>query len=149
MSKATPDSHTSHLAEQNASSGLFDLSGEEWRCALGAVNHFDDCAEVFLGQWTLRMKAAGYLSFTTARREDCMTSCDGLLDAMKGHADRNTPPSFETLRTNADGWADALKSSVCAICGGASPAACFWAATRPSRWRCRMPLRPCRASPLR
>ena len=68
MSKATPDSHTSHLAEQNASSGLFDLSGEEWRCALGAVNHFDDCAEVFLGQWTLRMKAAGYLSFTTARR---------------------------------------------------------------------------------
>lgn len=111
MSKATPDSHTSHLAEQNASSGLFDLSGEEWRCALGAVNHFDDCAEVFLGQWTLRMKAAGYLSFTTARREDCMTSCDGLLDAMKGHADRNTPPSFETLRTNADGWADALKSS--------------------------------------
>lgn len=85
MSKATPDSHTSHLAEQNASSGLFDLSGEEWRCALGAVNHFDDCAEVFLGQWTLRMKAAGYLSFTTARREDCMTSCDGLLDAMKGH----------------------------------------------------------------
>lgn len=111
MSKAIPDSHTCRTAEQNASSGLFDLSGEEWRCALGAVNHFDDCAEVFLGQWTVRMKAAGYLSFTTARREDCMTSCDGLLDAVNGHADRDAPPSFETLRTNADGWADALKSS--------------------------------------
>ena len=103
MSKAISQSHTSRPAEQNASSGLFDLSSEEWRCALGAVNHFDDCAEVFLGQWTVRMKAAGYLSFTTARREDCMTSCDGLLDAVKGHADRNTPPSFEMLRTNADG----------------------------------------------
>lgn len=64
--------------------------------------------DIFLQSWTRRMGASGYLDFTTARHDDCRTAYQAITDAILHHADLDKPPSFEELRVNADGWADAL-----------------------------------------
>lgn len=87
-------------------SGLFVPSARARKKALVTLSRFDACMESFLEMWTIRMQAAGYLSFTTARREDCIEACRQLLEPVIRHAKSREPVSFETLRENADGWAD-------------------------------------------
>ncbi len=65
----------------------------------------DAVMSLFLERWTARMQAAGYLAFTTARRGDCIAACRGLIRPILDHAAGGTPPLFETLRENVDGWA--------------------------------------------
>jgi len=68
-----------------------------------------DHLETFLEIWPRRMGLAGYLAFTTAKREDCTLSflwfLNPLLDRLREGA---AAPGFETLIRNADGWADPL-----------------------------------------
>lgn len=64
--------------------------------------------DVFLQSWARRMRASGYLDFTTARHEDCRSACRAVTDAVFRHADLDRLPVFESLRANADGWADPL-----------------------------------------
>lgn len=89
-------------------SGLFAPSHQARRKAAAVLARFDVCMDGFLEFWTLRMQAAGYLSFTTARRDDCMAACRAFLAPVLRHAGAERPTTFETLRENADGWADAL-----------------------------------------
>lgn len=100
-----------HLAPSEAFSGLFVPQLQTRRKAAAALARFDACMESFLEFWTLRMQAAGYLSFTTARRDDCVTACRDFLTPVLRHAAAEQPPTFETLRENACGWADALLES--------------------------------------
>lgn len=100
-----------HLAPSEAFSGLFVPQLQTRRKAAAALARFDACMESFLEFWTLRMQAAGYLSFTTARRDDCVTACRDFLTPVLRHAAAEQPPTFETLRENAGGWADALLES--------------------------------------
>lgn len=97
-----------HLAPSEALSGLFVPQPQTRRKAAAVLARFDACMESFLEFWTLRMQAAGYLSFTTARRDDCVTACRDFLTPVLRHAAAEQPPTFETLRENAGGWADAL-----------------------------------------
>lgn len=97
-----------HLTPSEAFSGLFVPQPQTRRKAAAALARFDACMESFLEFWTLRMQAAGYLSFTTARRDDCVTACRDFLTPVLRHAAAEQPPTFETLRENAGGWADAL-----------------------------------------
>lgn len=97
-----------HLMPSEAFSGLFVPQPQTRRKAAAVLARFDACMESFLEFWTLRMQAAGYLSFTTARRNDCVTACRDFLTPVLRHAAAEQPPTFETLRENAGGWADAL-----------------------------------------
>lgn len=97
-----------HLTPSEAFSGLFVPQPQTRRKAAAVLARFDACMESFLEFWTLRMQAAGYLSFTTARRDDCVTACRDFLTPVLRHAAAEQPPTFETLRENAGGWADAL-----------------------------------------
>lgn len=89
-------------------SGLFVPQDATRRKAAQVLARFDACMESFLELWTLHMQAAGYLSFTTARRDDCVTACRAFLQPVLRHAAMPQAVTFETLRDNADGWADAL-----------------------------------------
>lgn len=96
-----------HQECAEAFSGLFVPSARARKKALVALSRFDACMESFLEMWTIRMQAAGYLSFTTARREDCIEACRQFLEPAILHAKSRETVSFETLRENEDGWADA------------------------------------------
>lgn len=95
-------------SQHTVPSGLDTLEPEEWRTAVRCFRHFDACMDAFLQSWARRMRAAGYLDFTTARHEDCRSACRAVTDAILHHADLGRLPTFENLRSNADGWADAL-----------------------------------------
>ena len=97
-----------HLSSSEAFSGLFVPQPQTRRKAAAVLARFDVCMDSFLEFWTLSMQAAGYLSFTTARRDDCVAACRAFLDPVLRHAAAEQPPTFETLRENAGGWADAL-----------------------------------------
>jgi DNA-binding CsgD family transcriptional regulator len=111
MPKAIPQQSVAKKTNKQGVSGLDCLSRGEWLRAVGALDHFDACMDVYLEAWAVRMRHAGYLSYTTARRDDCVASCKALLDPLKKHRSGGCHPQFEHLRTNADGWADALKAS--------------------------------------
>lgn len=65
--------------------------------------------ERFLDYWSEGMDAAGYLNFTTAKREDCIKSfwhfLDPLIETLKNGG---KPPSFGELIKNAEGWNDRM-----------------------------------------
>lgn len=90
---------------------LYVLSDQHWRKGIAALKEFDACMDIFLLRWTVRMKSAGYLDFTTARRKDCIMACHALLDPVFIHEDKGIFPRFEMLRNNADGWANGLVQS--------------------------------------
>lgn len=111
MPKAMPRQGRSEEMPHNGDSGLVSLNRKEWLRAVGVLDRFDACMDVFLEAWAQRMRHAGYLSYTTARRDDCVASCNGLLEPMKRHREQGSLPTFEKLRENSDGWAEALKAS--------------------------------------
>ena len=100
-----------HLTPSEAFSGLFVPQPQTRRKAAAVLARFDACMESFLEFCALHMQAAGYLSFTTSRRDDCVTACRDFLTPVLRHAAAEQPPTFETLRENAGGWADALLES--------------------------------------
>jgi DNA-binding CsgD family transcriptional regulator/PAS domain-containing protein len=68
-----------------------------------------DHLESFLEIWPRRMGLAGYLAFTTAKREDCTLSFLWFLEPLLERLRQGGgAPAFETLIRNADGWADPL-----------------------------------------
>lgn len=76
--------------ENKKTASLYDLTEEEWKRGIAALEAFDMVMDVFLLHWMYRMKAAGYLDFTTAKKQDCITACYDLLDPVFKHG-RNTP----------------------------------------------------------
>lgn len=99
------------LHKAKETTGFIAIDQEVWHTSVAVFEHFDTCMEVFLERWATRMEHSGYLSFTTARRDDCIASCHALLDPLRNHRDQNMLPTFESLRDNADGWADVLLAS--------------------------------------
>ncbi len=92
-------------------SGLPYLDHTRWQAALKVLNHLPEQMNIFLESWARRMKAAGYLSFTTARRADCEASFHALFQPMLCHGKLPNPPSFEWLTQKSDGWEQALRES--------------------------------------
>lgn len=97
--------------ENKKTASLYDLTEEEWKRGIAALEAFDMVMDVFLLHWMYRMKAAGYLDFTTAKKQDCITACYDLLDPVFKHGQKHSFPAFETLRKNSDGWADRMLES--------------------------------------
>lgn len=89
-------------------SGLYVLPKETRARAAVALAHFDACMEIFVELWTLRMQAAGYLPGSTALHDDCVAACRAFVTSILAHARQRTTPTFETLRSNEDGWATPL-----------------------------------------
>jgi len=65
--------------------------------------------EPFLKKWAQGMDQAGYLKFTTAKREDCILSFWHFLKPVIGYLERRQEfPSFGKLLKNDKGWNNAL-----------------------------------------
>lgn len=90
--------------ENKKTASLYDLTEEEWKRGIAALEAFDMVMDVFLLHWMYRMKAAGYLDFTTAKKQDCITACYDLLDPVFKYGQKHSFSAFETLRKNSDGW---------------------------------------------
>jgi len=64
-----------------------------------------DAKELFLERWSVRMKQAGYLEHTTAKRDDCMLALDNFLAPMRQHKDSGVPASdFSWLISHKGNW---------------------------------------------
>lgn len=65
--------------------------------------------EPFLTKWTRYMDSAGYLKFTTAKKEDCIASYLGVLTPLWTALRAGRPiGDFSALLHRRDGWADAV-----------------------------------------
>jgi PAS domain S-box-containing protein len=53
--------------------------------------------EAFLEKWPVHMKAAGYLEYTTAKREDCAQAFWGVLEPLFAYLDDAQAPAFSQL----------------------------------------------------
>lgn len=82
-----------------------------WDEAVAALRGFNGCMERFLLLWAEYMKLAGYLAFTTAKRQDCIKSALLLLEPVLEQHEQGKYPNFEDLIGNIDGWADDLLES--------------------------------------
>ena len=91
-----------------ADSGFHKLSAEDWRSALRALEGLDAVMEDFLAFWTQRMCRSGYLSFTTAKRADCIASCEIFLEPILKHGHEGFVPTFELLRDRGADWSSGL-----------------------------------------
>ena len=92
-------------------SGLPVLAFAEWQSGLALLERMPEQMPVFLQGWAERMRLAGYLSYTTARRTDCMASLNALRVPMLRHGANTAAPSFEWLTQHSDGWQQALVES--------------------------------------
>jgi DNA-binding CsgD family transcriptional regulator/PAS domain-containing protein len=69
----------------------------------------EELVEPFLVKWTEHMNRAGYLSFTTAKKEDCIASYLGVLTPLWTELRTHQPiGDFSTLLRRRDGWADTV-----------------------------------------
>lgn len=91
-----------------ADSGFHKLSAEDCRSAVRVLENMDCVMDDFLASWTRRMLRSGYLSFTTARRADCIASCDIFLDPILKHGREGLIPTFELLRDRGEEWSQGL-----------------------------------------
>jgi len=57
--------------------------------------------EAFLVNWTLYMEQCGYLEHTTAKREDCIMSIQGVVAPIQEHLAKGTPLSFASILKNS------------------------------------------------
>ena len=53
--------------------------------------------ETFLEKWTVYMEQAGYLEHTTAKREDCILSIQGVVAPIQEHLTKGTALDFATI----------------------------------------------------
>lgn len=91
-----------------ADSGFHKLSAEDCCAALRALESMDTVMEDFLASWTQRMRRSGYLSLTTARRADCISSCELFLEPILEHGREGFIPTFELLRDQGQEWGQGL-----------------------------------------
>ena len=91
-----------------ADSGFHNLSAEDWHSALRALDCLSLVMEDFLAAWTQRMFRSGYLTFTTARRADCIASCEIFLEPILEHGREGFLPTFELLRDKGSDWSRGL-----------------------------------------
>ncbi len=56
--------------------------------------------ETFLQNWTFYMKQAGYLEHTTAKREDCILSIQGVVLPIQEHLEKGTTLDFPSILKN-------------------------------------------------
>lgn len=56
--------------------------------------------EVFLEKWAMYMEEAGYLEHTTAKREDCILSLQGVIFPIQKHLESGSSPEFASLLKN-------------------------------------------------
>lgn len=103
----TPTPNTLSFAGE-ADSGFHKLSAEDWRSALRALEGLDAVMEDFLAFWAQRMLRSGYLSFTTAKRADCIASCEIFLEPILKHGREGFVPTFELLRDRGADWCGGL-----------------------------------------
>lgn len=93
----SPTPSTFSLAGE-ADSGFHKLSADDWCSALRVLASMGLVMEDFLAAWTQRMLRSGYLSFTTAKRADCIASCEIFLAPILKHGREGFLPTFELLR---------------------------------------------------
>ena len=79
-----------------------------WELLTGIVEEKD----YYLERWTLRMKEAGYLQHTTAKRLDCLQALDDFMAPIRGHLKQNgRVPEFPWLLQHEGEWARLLIES--------------------------------------
>lgn len=64
--------------------------------------------ETFLSGWTLYMERAGYLEHTTAKREDCILSIQGVVHPIQKHLEEGADLQFPVILKNFRSIADFL-----------------------------------------
>lgn len=64
------------------------------------LNHILLEMETFLEKWTLYMEKAGYLEHTTAKREDCILSIQGVVYPVIEHIDNDVSLDFADILKN-------------------------------------------------
>lgn len=65
--------------------------------------------ETFLANWTTYMEEAGYLEHTTAKKEDCILSLQGLIEPIQSLlGERGITPDFSSILHNSSAIADFL-----------------------------------------
>lgn len=73
------------------------------------LKQLPEYVDSFLDIWVRKMKEAGYLKDTTAKREDCILSFEGFLNPVLEYLKKNPEkPSFPELLENRDNWAGQL-----------------------------------------
>lgn len=75
--------------------------------ALKLIADLPERMDDFLDKWTRRMREAGYLSHTTAKREDCVLSFNGFMEPILTWARSGQDiPDFPALLGNPGDWTD-------------------------------------------
>jgi len=64
--------------------------------------------ENFLQKWAMYMRGAGYLDHTTAKREDCILSLQGVIFPIQKHLSENVPLDFASILKNSRNIADSV-----------------------------------------
>lgn len=75
------------------------------------LEHIIAETEAFLINWTERMKSAGYLEHTTAKREDCILSLHGVILPVREYINQGLKPDFPELLKNGRNVAEFLLKS--------------------------------------
>lgn len=76
--------------------------------ALPVLRRLAGQVEDFLPRWTAAMDDAGYLSHTTAKREDCILSYRWFVEPILLAAEEGAEPTFGHLIRNKGQWADRI-----------------------------------------
>ncbi|WP_265822130.1 PAS domain S-box protein [Geovibrio ferrireducens] len=75
------------------------------------LEHILKETETFLTNWTERMKSAGYLEHTTAKREDCILSLHGIIIPVRTYINQGLAPDFTAVLSNGRNVAEFLLKS--------------------------------------
>ncbi len=70
--------------------------------AQSLVDELQKHLETFLHNWTEHMRSAGYLAHTTAKRQDCIDSFQGVLEAIKRMPPAEGVPEFAPMLEHAE-----------------------------------------------
>ncbi len=97
-----------HPSAEEADSGFRRLDEAERCAALRVLEALSPVMQDFLDFWTQRMRRSGYLSFTPARRIDCLISCETFLDPILRHGREGFNPTFEKLVDRKEAWSRKL-----------------------------------------
>jgi DNA-binding NarL/FixJ family response regulator/PAS domain-containing protein len=83
-------------------------AGDSWQL----LARIADEREYYLERWTLRMREAGYLQHTTAKRADCLQALDEFMEPVRKHLEKDaTVPDFPRLLRHEGEWGRALIES--------------------------------------
>jgi len=72
------------------------------------LQHILEEMETFLEKWAMYMEHAGYLEHTTARREDCILSLQGVISPIQEHLAENSSIDFASILKNSRSIAETV-----------------------------------------